>query len=129
MRKCLSKLSVIHREVLDLVYYHEKSVKRSPRSLECPSMARCHVLRTSAWRTMLGTAVWIGSEGASRRLFERQQNATFPNSQLVPPRCEACGGIMKLHRREPRLGPHPELTSFRCQQCGHVVTLVAEDER
>ncbi len=36
---------------------------------------------------------------------------------------------MKLHRREPQLGPHPELLSFRCQQCGHVVTLVAEDER
>jgi len=27
VRKCLSKLSAIHREVLDLVYYHEKSVK------------------------------------------------------------------------------------------------------
>jgi RNA polymerase sigma-70 factor (ECF subfamily) len=27
VRTCLSKLSVIHREVLDLVYYHEKSVK------------------------------------------------------------------------------------------------------
>jgi RNA polymerase sigma-70 factor (ECF subfamily) len=24
--KCLSQLSAIHREVLDLVYYHEKSV-------------------------------------------------------------------------------------------------------
>jgi RNA polymerase sigma-70 factor (ECF subfamily) len=27
VRRCLSKLSIIHREVLDLVYYHEKSVK------------------------------------------------------------------------------------------------------
>jgi RNA polymerase sigma-70 factor (ECF subfamily) len=26
IRKCLSQLSAIHREVLDLVYYHEKSV-------------------------------------------------------------------------------------------------------
>jgi RNA polymerase sigma-70 factor (ECF subfamily) len=26
VRKCLSQLSAIHREVLDLVYYHEKSV-------------------------------------------------------------------------------------------------------
>ena len=51
------------------------------------------------------------------------------NLSLVPPRCEVCGGTMKLVRRQPRLGPHPELLSFRCQHCGHVVTLVAEDER
>jgi hypothetical protein len=50
-------------------------------------------------------------------------------SPLVPPRCELCGGIMKLDRSQPRLGPHPELLTFRCHQCGHVVTLAAEDER
>jgi len=27
LRQCLSKLSVEHREVVDLVYYHEKSVE------------------------------------------------------------------------------------------------------
>jgi RNA polymerase sigma-70 factor (ECF subfamily) len=27
VRQCLSQLSAIHREVLDLVYYHEKSVE------------------------------------------------------------------------------------------------------
>jgi RNA polymerase sigma-70 factor (ECF subfamily) len=27
VRKCLSQLSAIHREVLDLVYYHDKSVE------------------------------------------------------------------------------------------------------
>ena len=53
---------------------------------------------------------------------------SHPSIPLVPPRCELCGGVMKLHRREPQLGPHPELLSFRCQQGGHVVTLVADDE-
>ena len=41
---------------------------------------------------------------------------------------DLCGRIMKLRRKEPRLGPHPELLSFRCQQCGHVTTLMVEDE-
>jgi hypothetical protein len=50
-------------------------------------------------------------------------------TSLVPPRCELCGGAMKLDRREPRRGAAPELLTYRCQQCGHVVTLVAEDER
>jgi RNA polymerase sigma-70 factor (ECF subfamily) len=27
MRQCLTKLSAEHREVIDLVYYHEKSVE------------------------------------------------------------------------------------------------------
>jgi predicted nucleic acid-binding Zn ribbon protein len=54
---------------------------------------------------------------------------SFSTSALVPPRCETCGGAMKLQRSEPHFGPHPELLSFRCQQCGHVITLVAEDER
>jgi hypothetical protein len=52
-----------------------------------------------------------------------------PEQTLMLPRCDLCGGIMKLRRKEPRLGPHPELLSFRCQQCGHVTTLVVEDER
>jgi RNA polymerase sigma-70 factor (ECF subfamily) len=36
VRKCLSKLSVTHREVLDLVYYHEKSVKEVARIVGVP---------------------------------------------------------------------------------------------
>ncbi len=36
VRKCLSKLSVIQREVLDLVYYHEKSVKEVARIVGVP---------------------------------------------------------------------------------------------
>ena len=36
VRKCLSKLSVIHREVLDLVYYHEKSVKEVAQIVGVP---------------------------------------------------------------------------------------------
>ena len=36
VRRCLSKLSVIHREVLDLVSYHEKSVKEVAEIAEVP---------------------------------------------------------------------------------------------
>ena len=36
VRKCLSELSVIHREVLDLVYYHEKSVKEVAQIVGVP---------------------------------------------------------------------------------------------
>jgi RNA polymerase sigma-70 factor (ECF subfamily) len=36
VRTCLSKLSVIHREVLDLVYYHEKSVKEAAQIVGVP---------------------------------------------------------------------------------------------
>ena len=36
VRKCLSQLSVIHREVLDLVYYHEKSVKEVAEIVGAP---------------------------------------------------------------------------------------------
>jgi hypothetical protein len=65
--------------------------------------------------------------GVNTRHDQKMQS---PSEQtLMPPRCDLCGGIMKLRRKEPRLGPHPELLSFRCQQCGHVTTLMGEDER
>jgi RNA polymerase sigma-70 factor, ECF subfamily len=37
VRKCLSQLSAIHREVLDLVYYHEKSVKEVAQIVGVPA--------------------------------------------------------------------------------------------
>jgi hypothetical protein len=55
--------------------------------------------------------------------------SAFSKTSLVPPRCELCGGVLKLDRKVPRLGPHPELLTFRCQQCSHVVTLVAEERQ
>jgi hypothetical protein len=66
------------------------------------------------------------TECQTLRLAEMRSSLTPP---LFPPRCELCGGAMKLQRSEPQFGSHPELLSFRCQQCGHVVTLVAEDKR
>jgi RNA polymerase sigma-70 factor (ECF subfamily) len=36
VRKCLSQLSAIHREVLDLVYYHEKSVQEVAQIVGVP---------------------------------------------------------------------------------------------
>jgi RNA polymerase sigma-70 factor, ECF subfamily len=37
VRKCLSQLSAIHREVLDLVYYHEKSIKEVAQIVGVPA--------------------------------------------------------------------------------------------
>ena len=37
VRKCLSQLSAIHREVLDLVYYHEKSIKEVAQIIGVPA--------------------------------------------------------------------------------------------
>jgi RNA polymerase sigma-70 factor (ECF subfamily) len=36
VRKCLSQLSIIHREVVDLIYYHEKSVDEVAQILGLP---------------------------------------------------------------------------------------------
>ena len=36
MRDCLTKLSAEHREIIDLVYYHEKSVKEAGEMLGIP---------------------------------------------------------------------------------------------
>ncbi len=36
MRKCLTALSQEHREIIDLVYYHEKSVKEASEILDIP---------------------------------------------------------------------------------------------
>jgi len=36
MRECLTKLSHEHREIIDLVYYHEKSVKEVSEILDIP---------------------------------------------------------------------------------------------
>jgi RNA polymerase sigma-70 factor, ECF subfamily len=36
VRKCLSQLSAIHREVIDLVYYHEKSIKEVAQIVGVP---------------------------------------------------------------------------------------------
>ena len=36
VRKCLSQLSAVHREVVDLVYYHEKSIKEVAQIVGVP---------------------------------------------------------------------------------------------
>ncbi len=36
MRECLAQLSEEHREIIDLVYYHEKSVKEAAEILDIP---------------------------------------------------------------------------------------------
>jgi RNA polymerase sigma-70 factor (ECF subfamily) len=37
LRRCLSQLSPLHREVIDLVYYHEKSVEEVARIVGAPA--------------------------------------------------------------------------------------------
>jgi RNA polymerase sigma-70 factor (ECF subfamily) len=37
VRKCLSQLSAVHREVVDLVYYHEKSIKECAQIVGVPA--------------------------------------------------------------------------------------------
>ena len=36
MRECLGKLSAEHREIIDLVYYHEKSVEEVAAIVDIP---------------------------------------------------------------------------------------------
>jgi RNA polymerase sigma-70 factor, ECF subfamily len=36
IQKCLSQLSIDHREVIDLVYYHEKSVDEVTEIVQVP---------------------------------------------------------------------------------------------
>ena len=37
VRKCLSQLPAIHREVLDLVYYHDRSVEEGAQIVGVPT--------------------------------------------------------------------------------------------
>jgi RNA polymerase sigma-70 factor, ECF subfamily len=37
IRQCLSQLSVLHQEVIDLVYYHEKSVEEVAEIVGVPA--------------------------------------------------------------------------------------------
>ena len=50
IRKCLEKLSAEHREIIDLVYYHEKSVEEVAQIVGIPGKYRedAHVLRAQA---------------------------------------------------------------------------------
>src|SRR5262245_57036677 len=38
LRNCLTRLSPRHREIIDLVYYHEKSVQEAPPFWACPAI-------------------------------------------------------------------------------------------
>jgi RNA polymerase sigma-70 factor, ECF subfamily len=65
VRKCLSQLSAIHREVLDLVYYHEKSIKEVAQIVgvppPIPSRRACS-MRASVWKICSRRPGWVGSE-------------------------------------------------------------------
>jgi hypothetical protein len=54
--------------------------------------------------------------------------ALHPQSSLTPPRCELCGGPMKLLRRLPATGAQPQMVLYQCEQCRHTMTRQFEDE-
>ena len=60
LRQCMTKLSAEHREIIDLVYYHEKSVEEVAKIVGVPGEHRedAHVLCAQAVR---GTAQGSGS--------------------------------------------------------------------
>ena len=79
VRKCLSQLSAIHREVLDLVYYHEKSIKEVAQIVGVPAEYRqdAHVLCAQTYGKSAGDGR-CGSAVSKSHLVvavEREQNA------------------------------------------------------
>jgi RNA polymerase sigma-70 factor (ECF subfamily) len=58
LRQCMTKLSAEHREIIDLVYYHEKSVEEVSKIVGVPENTGedAHVLRAKAVRELLKAA-------------------------------------------------------------------------
>ena len=57
LRQALTRLSLEHREIIDLVYYHEKSVDECAQILGIPAAtvkAACSTRKAASWSTRLG---------------------------------------------------------------------------
>jgi RNA polymerase sigma-70 factor, ECF subfamily len=61
IRDCLSQLSAIHREVLDLVYYHEKSVKEVAEIVGAPAST----VKTRMFHARKRMEALLGTSGLS----------------------------------------------------------------
>lgn len=62
LRQCLTKLSVEHREVLDLVYYHEKSVNEVSEIVGVPE----GTVKTRMFHARRKLAELLKAEGLER---------------------------------------------------------------
>jgi RNA polymerase sigma-70 factor (ECF subfamily) len=62
LRKCLAKLSAEHREVIDLVYYHEKSVEEVAEIVGIPA----NTVKTRMFYARKRLAELLRSEGVER---------------------------------------------------------------
>ena len=49
-------------------------------------------------------------------------------SRLQLPRCELCGGQLKLVRELSRSGAEPQLATYQCLHCRRLVTRPVEQE-
>jgi RNA polymerase sigma-70 factor, ECF subfamily len=62
LRKCLAGLSAEHREVIDLVYYHEKSVEEVAEIVDIPE----NTVKTRMFYARKRLAELLKSEGIER---------------------------------------------------------------
>jgi hypothetical protein len=58
--------------------------------------------------------------------IETMRESNHPS--LTPPRCELCGGRMKLVRRVLGSDVQARRALYQCEQCRHTMILPAEDE-
>jgi len=83
IRRCLSQLSPAHREVLDLVYYHEKTVEEVAQVLGSPAgtvKTRMHYARKQM-RELLNAA---GFDAPDRKLPARSKSLSDNLRKKVP---------------------------------------------
>ncbi len=62
LRRCLGKLSADHREIVDLVYYHEKSVEEAAQILSIPE----NTVKTRLFHARKRLSVLAGEAGLDR---------------------------------------------------------------
>ena len=70
LRKCLAGLSAEHREVIDLVYYHEKSVHEVAEIVGIPE----NTVKTRMFYARKRLAELLKSEGVGKRLAMNAKN-------------------------------------------------------
>jgi RNA polymerase sigma-70 factor, ECF subfamily len=66
LRKCLGQLSLAHREVIDLVYYHERTVAEAAAILNIPP----NTVKTRMFYARKQLAQLLGSGGRNEPSFE-----------------------------------------------------------
>jgi RNA polymerase sigma-70 factor, ECF subfamily len=86
MRKCLTQLSPLHREIIDLVYYHEKSIDEAAQIVGVPkSTVKTRMFYARSHMAKLLKAA--GLEGSERveRVSARSSQGTGARAAPPPP--------------------------------------------